>query len=183
MTVTITKINESGFPSIPGDEYLGLTPEEQESFFPSIVQNQPFFIDCLVQSFILQDEEILFKNIQSVNVTFPDYQSLELEIIDDNPLNYVVRIIGNLENLFPGEIFQFLMKNRTIKILPVDSEENWLSIVRWGIPPIRKIILTYNFSIIDEENQQTNITFQQNAYWRFDQSLIDFQQVLAKSKL
>jgi hypothetical protein len=190
MSFVLIQSNLQGFPSnIPGDEYFGLSEEDKNFYFSSITQINNFSVDLTIEYYeeVLNEEQQL--EMQQVGITdisqivFPSVGLYDFEVINDNALEYTIRIFStDVSNFFPGEQFQYFMKNRSIKTLIPPPEGNWLSIVRWQIPSIRRVLLDYSFQV-QLETGSDSFQMNQFAYWSFDQSLIRFQESLVQGKL
>lgn len=189
MPLIKTKTNEVGFLAIPGDDYPGFTEEVQDTYFPSIFQNNQFSIDVEFSYLYIEesvDPEIPNTetpvNILDVNIVLPPYDQVSMTIIDPDPTLYKVRISGSLTGLFPTEIYEYLMRNRSLSQLNPPPSGDWLAIVKWQIPQVRKVTFDYGFVIDLEANPfgvgSIETTYSQIGYWDFSQSLIYFQDSL-----
>lgn len=194
MPLIKTKTNEVGFLVIPGDDYPGFSEEVQDTYFPSIFQNNQFSID--IEFSYLHTEESMDPevpnteiqvNILDVGITLPPYSQVSMTVVDPDPTLYKVRVSGSLTGLFPSEVYEYLMKNRSVKQLNPPPTGDWLAIVGWQIPSIRKVTFDYGFTVSIEPNpydaSPIEVTYSQIGYWDFSQSLTYFQDSLAQGKL
>jgi hypothetical protein len=190
MSFVLIQSNLQGFPAdIPGDEYFGLSAEDKDFYFPSTTQVNNFSVDLTIEYYeeVLNEEQEMEMQqvgvLDVTQVTFPNIGSYGFQVINNNPLQYTLRIFStDVSGFFPGEVFQYFMKNRSVKTLPPPPEGNWLAIVRWQIPPIRRLILDYAFQV-QLETGGDGFQMNQYAYWSFGQSFTRFQQSLAEGKL
>jgi len=92
-----------------------------------------------------------------------------------------IRISGSATGVFVDSYYQFIMKDKSIKILPPNTEEPHLAIVKWS-PPSTKYIydVPYNIKIkytsanTLTETEET-VTILQDIYWNYTASVNGFK--------
>jgi hypothetical protein len=101
----------------------------------------------------------------------------------------IIRISGSATGVFTDSYYQFIMKDKSLKILPVDTEEPYLSIVKWSPPSIKqKLDVPYNIKIkytstsILTETEET-VTILQDIYWSYPPAVAGFKALLAKGTI
>lgn len=92
-----------------------------------------------------------------------------------------------------GEYFEFLMRDKTYKVLPVNTNEDWVAVVKWN-PASQpwESLKTYTFSVkYTYVSGDTNmggdttelITVNQYAYWFWEPSLQSLQRLVSEGDL
>ena len=136
-------------------------------------------------------------NITSINVTLPS--SAEgysdgggIEAIDfPDMLNYTlvdntVSISGRISGLLK-EYYTFVMRDQTVKNLLINNSEDWIAVVKWEVPPIKEIGISYEFTVVYQdslfEEYVENITIPQWIYWRWQESLAAMKAFVAAGEI
>ena len=92
-----------------------------------------------------------------------------------------------------GEYFNFLMRDKTYKALPVDTSEDWVAVVKWN-PATQpwESLKTYQFSVrytyvsadpLMGGETTESITINQYAYWFWEPSLQSLQQLVQEGEI
>jgi hypothetical protein len=77
------------------------------------------------------------------------------------------------------------MKDKSLKILPADTSESVLSIVRWS-PPSTKVlydvpyVINFKYTSLNEGEISSTITILQDIYWAYGPALAGFRNAIAK---
>lgn len=133
-------------------------------------------------------DPILLTSIESPVVisafTFTPYDSgIKCEKLSDDTL----KISGNLGIIFKDSSYNFIMPDRTIKTLPVDTTEKFLTITNWS-PPNQKVRdithslkVTYTSSGVSQTVQSIDIN--QEIHWKYSTAIQGFKDLLAKGTL
>lgn len=174
--IIVTSITSSiGLPTtpIPGDTEPG---ETSGSTFPSVYGGSPFQLNVSFE--VKPDEFSPSYNILSVTSTI-DLTSIGIEVSTASSSSVIIS--GNVVNVFPGEFYKFLLRNRTELNLPPINSEDWVTVTGWGIPTIIETGTTYVFDITyDDLGIPTSISTSstQLFFWSFDSSLNTFKSLI-----
>lgn len=97
-----------------------------------------------------------------------------------------ITISGSPSNVFTDAFYEFKMKDGSIKKLPANTEEAYLSITRWS-PPSTKILEDVPYSISlkykvqgDTAVNEETVTLLQDIYWNYTLSMRSFKTFLSK---
>jgi hypothetical protein len=122
-------------------------------------------------------------DIKSVElISFPSAESQLTRTIVSKTV-FIQGIVASL----PGEQYKFLMRNGSLKILPPNTSEDWLSVVQWSQPPRPwERLNTYTFNITYDlnsfysplTNQQITVPVYQYAYWHWSPALSAFSNLV-----
>jgi hypothetical protein len=93
-----------------------------------------------------------------------------------------VRISGSAQSAFTDSFYQFIMRDKTLKILPVDTTEDYLAIVRWSPPSIKSIDTISNLTLKVDNLTEETIPISQLVQWYYPKAVQGFRNALAKGK-
>lgn len=104
--------------------------------------------------------------------------------------NKIVTISGMTQQVFLDAYYQFLMKDGTIKNLPANTIEDFAALIKWSPPVTKSTTVTHSLTLLIKADPilgtpQTQQTFslQQTVYWKYQQALANFQNLLSKGTL
>lgn len=136
-------------------------------------------------SIVLEEGDSAVYNISNIEVTLPtsaikyDDDDNILDAPVDLGLSYIVAgsmvsISGEIQGLL-NEYYTFVMKDGSVRDLPINNKEAWAAVVKWSVPPRKEVGVSYSFVVtyVDDflvEYQQT-IIIPQWIYWRWQTSL------------
>lgn len=183
MTIKIVKSNASGFPipAIPSryNDIEGATTPV--NVLEGVYENaSAFSVDITIQEEDLSGELPVYIDVP---VT---------QVISSNPPFGItiskqgsnIRISGSPSKIFTDSFYQFVMQDKSVKILPADNTESTLKLIRWS-PPSTKIaydvpyVINFKYSSNGIEIPET-ITILQDIYWDYGVAITEFRNVLAK---
>lgn len=128
--------------------------------------------------------------VSNVTLITPPSSEPGLTLSRVNATTY--RVIGSVSPAV-GEYFNFLMRDKTYKALPVDTSEDWIAVVKWN-PASQpwESLKTYTFSVqytytsqdlMMSVNATESITINQYAYWFWEPSLQSLQQLVQEGEI
>ena len=187
MALRIVKSNASGFPvpAIPSRyndiEGAGMPANALEGAYEDGGQ---FSIDIGIQLGIGIGEEIIYSDVPVTSIVNSNAPSgISISKNGDK-----IRISGSPTQVFTDSFYQFVMKDNTLKVLPSNTTEPILAVVRWS-PPSTKILYdvpyVISFKYMNNLNQQEQetITILQDVYWNYIPALQGFAATLAKGTI
>ena len=144
MTLRVTKSNESGFASPPGDQYAGIAdPLQQQFYLQSVYEGTTFSVDLFFEGVYTDPAEVV-TYLPATNVTFGSPDS-GITITKLN--NSTVRVTGPYSNPFPNTFYRFKMADYSEKILPASTTENWIALLEYNPPTPTFIEKTFNLTV------------------------------------
>lgn len=97
--------------------------------------------------------------------------------------NSVYKVSGRPTGLFVNQVLTFLMTDlKTIKSLPMDTTEEFATVLSWTPPEPKSTVAEYKFTYIIQ-SQTYEKTFTQEAQWRYNTGLQGFRDLLSKGTL
>lgn len=145
MTVRVTKSNESGFSSPPGDQYVGIAdPLQQQFYLQSVYEGVTFSADLVFEGVYTDVATGLLTYLPATNVTFgtPD-SGITITKLNNN----TVRVTGPYSNPFPSTFYRFKMADYSEKILPANTTEDWIALLEYNPPTPTFIEKTFNLTV------------------------------------
>lgn len=98
-----------------------------------------------------------------------------------------IRITGIATNVFEGSVYDFLMPDNTVQSLPMDTNADFLTLIKWSPPAIKYKVVTHTITAnaLDPILGPSIMTFnlEQDVYWQLIPALQAFRSLLAKGKL
>lgn len=161
------------FPSISGDVAPSLMTETN-ILFQSMLENIDFGIN-LSFLYMTNDEVPQQVSISSISMIGPTGT-----YYTNSGSN--VSITGNLSGFF-DEKWDFVMRDRSIKRLPINNTEDWIAVSRWHPASMNQLILNYNFSINLVTNSVVSMNIPQYIYWKWQPSLTKLKQYVAQGEI
>jgi hypothetical protein len=100
---------------------------------------------------------------------------------------YTIRITGTSTNVFEGSVYDFLMPDNTVQSLPMNTDADFLTLIKWSPPAVKYKVVTHTVvaNVIDPLLGPSIMTFnlEQDVYWRLVPALQAFRSLLARGKL
>jgi hypothetical protein len=187
LALRIVKSNAVGFPvpAIPSRyndiEGTGLPANALEGAYEDGGQ---FSIDIGIQLGIGIGEEITYSDVPVTSIVNTNAPSgISISKNGDK-----IRISGSPTQVFTDSFYQFVMKDNTLKVLPSNTTEPILAVVRWS-PPSTKIlydvpyVITFKYMNNLNQQEQETITILQDVYWNYIPALQGFAVALAKGTI
>lgn len=170
MTVRITKSNESGFASPPGDQLAGITdPLQLQLYLQSVYEGSAFSVDLFFEG-VYTDVAGAVTYQPATNVTFSASDGLIFTKLN----NSTVRVSGPYSNPFPSTFYRFKMADYTEKVLPANTTEKWIGLIEYNPPSPTFIEKTFNFTVtipadplVGGQPTTETITMRQWVYWTY----------------
>jgi hypothetical protein len=174
-TRVIINVLETGGGGDPPDQ----DPAGAGLYLPTAYEATPFFavFEFLIEETIIDpvtNEEII--NVYpatkvTTNFNFSQY-SITYTQINAN----TSRIDGPVLNAFPDQFYQFVLPDLSTPILPFDTEEDFLSLIRYKKPSANQILLEYTFEV----NDTFNVSVFQWIIWLFVTAVNNIDALVAR---
>lgn len=189
MTINITLSNPVGFPGLAQND-----PSNPlvQTILPSVYEYGNIFSIDANFTYVPTGEEDPYIDIEldyiSVSTTLSATSTLTVQQVGPKSL----RISGRAIDIFTDAFYQFIMPDNSLKILPPDTTEFFLALVRYSPPGIKRKTVTHtvNYDITYQPNpsdplatgQTINNTtaFTQDIVWNYNIAVQQFNAVLAK---
>ena len=171
MTIRVTKSNESGFATPPGDEYAGVDPLQLQYYLQSAYEGSAFSVDLTLEGAYTDPATELVTYQPATNVTFATQTSgITLTKLNAN----TVRVTGPYANPFPNTFYRFKMADYSVKILPSNTTEKWLGLVEYFPPSPTFIEKTFDLTVtipadplLGGSATTETLTMHQWIYWNY----------------
>lgn len=192
MTINITLSNPVGFPGLTQNDPSN--PLVQTILPPVYEYGNTFSIDANF-TYVPTGEEDPYIDIEldyiSVSTTLSATSTLTVQQIGPKSL----RISGRAIDIFTDAFYQFIMPDNSLKILPPDTTELFLALVRYSPPGVKRKTVTHtvNYDLTYIPNPSgggggggTELTinsttaFTQDIVWNYNIAVQQFNAVLAK---
>lgn len=182
----ITKSNMSGFPTIASrytDPEGGGAPA---NVIDGVYENgDPFSVDILLQE---PDPSTDPPTLLPITITefSADINIAGIKIVKKS--DDTINISGSPSSIFIDSFYQFIMPDKSLKILPADTKETYLSIVKWS-PPSVKYIYDVPYQIkLKYVSTLTGVTIEtltilQDIYWTYPPAVAGFKALLARGTI
>jgi hypothetical protein len=104
--------------------------------------------------------------------------------------NKIVTISGMTQQVFLDAYYQFVMPDGSIEILPANTTKEFAALIKWSPPATKSTTVTHSLTLLIKadpilgtpQSQQT-FSLQQTVYWKYQQSLANFQNLLSRGTL
>ena len=164
----------------------GSPPEEdptnaEELYFPSAYESLDFFVEFefLIEETTEPDEE---EGGEAEVVTFPastvettfDFDAYNITYTSIN--DYTFRIEGPILNVFQDQFYQFVLPDLSTPQLPFDTEEEFLSLIKYQKPASNTIEFEYDFLV----NNTFDVSVYQIIVWRFQTAVNNIANLVSK---
>lgn len=179
--------NESGFPGINENPISGNRIRAAYEYGAAFSIDVHFWEESVDET-----GAITILPITLTEFTFTPYDT-NLKCVKVN--SDTLTISGSIGQTFKDAYYNFIMPDKSVKTLPMDTKEKYLALVKWS-PPNKKqddvthsLTITYKYtpnatsgSILTPTEQivTETKTFVQGIYWSYPIAVGQFQQLLAK---
>jgi len=175
LALSITKSSESGFP----DVYEADPAELQLKIKAVYEYGGPFSVN------------LIFVNTPAVSVQLISFTSTlnGTNVVQSGVNSFTLS--GSAINLFNDAYYQFIMPDKTLKILKADTTETYLSLIKWEPPSVKMLTATHSITYLvtplvpsaEELPYTTTSTFTQDIFWQWRIAIAQFRTVLAKGTI
>lgn len=103
-----------------------------------------------------------------------------------------IEVSGASFNVFPDQVYQFLMPDLSVKQLDPNTTEDFISVVKWVPPSTKYRVVSHKFSVLINYSETTTGSVNRSAIltlvmpqairWEYSSGVNGFRQVLAKSR-
>lgn len=183
--LNIVKSNESGFPGLA----TRYTDPEGGSGVPAnvlqpVYESGDFFsVDVQLRSPVTSTETVTYLAVEITELTpSVNVEGIKVSLISTDTL----RISGSPSSVFVDAYYEFIMKDKSIKKLPANTTEDFLSIIRWSPPSIKLLEdVPYNiklkYKVVGDTvvNEET-LTVLQDIYWSYSTSISNFRSFVSR---
>lgn len=193
MTINITLTNLVGFPGLSQND-----PSNPlvQTILPSIYEyGNTFSIDANF-TYVPTGEEDPYIDIELDYINVITNLSLTSTLTVEQIGLKSLRISGRAIDIFTDAFYQFIMPDNSLKILPPDTKEFFLALVRYSPPGVKRKTVTHsiNYDVTYKPNTSpvgggtpaTELTinnttaFTQDVVWNYNIAVQQFNTVLAK---
>jgi hypothetical protein len=178
MSIIINILETGGGGSPPSSD-----PTDPGLYLPDAYESTPFyaiaefqFQEITINPETLEEIVILTNpfNVTS-NFNFAQY-GMTLTKIND----YTVRVDGPVVNAFPSQYYQFVLPDLTTPILSFNTEEEFLSLIRYQMPSSVTILLSYAFKVYSDSSTFTVAPVNQWINWLFQSAVNNINALIIK---
>lgn len=149
-----------GSPPVSDPDGVGL-------YLPSAYEATEFFavVQFLIEETeidpITEEETVTVTPASSVESDFPfSFYNITYTNINDS----TIRIDGPILNVFQDQFYQFVLPDLTTPVLPFNTEEEFLSLIKYQKPSNNTILFEYEFLI----NEQYDTEVYQWINWKYE---------------
>lgn len=181
MALNITKSSESGFPDVYEADALDLQLKIKAVY----EYGGPFSLNLTIAPTPVQGSAA-----STVTTTLISFTStLDGTNVVQNGGNSFT-LSGSAVNVFNDAYYQFIMPDKTLKILKADTTEEYLSLIRWEPPSVKMLTATHSITYLvtpigvsEDLPYTTTSTFTQDVFWQWRIAIAQFRTVLAKGTI
>jgi len=177
MTVKVTQLNASGFGAVSGDPLSAIAEDGStaySNFIPTVYEAASFSIDLQFEGVYASTAVppvITYQNATAVTLT----TNVEINgLVVSKPNVYTYRISGAWTDAFINSYYQFIMQDYSLKVLPPNTTEDWISLIRYQMPSPTSIQKDIVFSVtippdplVGGAATTENVTMSQWVFWNF----------------
>lgn len=173
-TITISKSNEVGFPDV----------------YEADISDTPLKIKAIYEGGGQFSVDLIFTASPSATIQLTSFTStLNSANVTQSGSN-ALTLSGSAINIFTDAYYQFIMPDKTLKILKADTTEQYLSLIKWEPPSTKMTTVTHSItylvtpvsSVIDIPYTATS-TFTQDIFWQWRTAIAQFRTVLSKGTI
>jgi len=181
LALSIAKSSESGFP----DVYEADSSDTQLKIKAVYEGGGPFSVNLTFAPVPVQGS-----SSSTVTTTLISFTStLDGTSVVQNGSNSFT-LSGAAANVFTDAYYQFIMPDKTLKILKADTTEKYLSLIRWEPPSIKILTATHSITYLvtpsalgEDLPYTTTSIFTQDVFWQWRTAIAQFGTVLAKGTI
>ena len=106
-----------------------------------------------------------------------------------NPNASTIRLTGPASNVFTDTYYQFRMPDGSLKVLPPDTTEKFVGLVKYNMPSPTWTQKSYDFVVTIPANNTMvppmlsyteTVTMTQRYYWTFETAVANVQNLVAR---
>ena len=169
MAILVTQLNKTGLGTPPpGDPVL----EGDINFIPTVFEAAGFSIDLKFEG-VYVDANAVTTYLNAVSVTLTT-SITEFGLTATKVNDYTYRIAGAYTNAFSNSYYQFLMRDLSLKILPPNTTEDFIALIRYKMPSPLSALKEIFFSvtipadpIAGGANTTESVKMSQYVFWNF----------------
>lgn len=186
MALLNSLLNESGFPGI--NENAGAVDSRIKAAYE---YGAAFSID--VNFWDETVDELGLAVITPIIINAFTFTASDSNITCVKKSNDTLTISGKFGETFTDAYYNFLMKDKTVKTLPMNTKEEFLALVKWSPPGVKHLevqhTLSMNYRLVTPpigqgvSNINAQKTFQQGVYWSYPIAVGQFQALVAKGSI
>ena len=183
MALRNSLLNESGFPGI--DEYAGIADSWIKAAYEygaAFSVDVNFWDESVDELGVITNTPIIIDNF-----TFVPYDT-NVKCVKKN--NNTLTISGSIGETFKDSYYQFLMNDKSVKTLPMNTTEKFAAIVKWSPPSTKHVEIVHTLNMtykLDVTTVQPSITvdksFQQGIYWNYGIATNQFRGLVSKGTI
>lgn len=192
MTLKFTETISGSIGNVAGDTNNGTVETWVASnVIPSVLEGSSWSIDIEFYDETVDTATTLVTRTNASNVTC-SYDFAQFGITLSKPNAYTVRLTGPATNVFTDTYYEFRMPDGTIKVLPPDTTETFVGLVKYNMPNPTFTTKSYDFVVTIPANNTMvpplltytqTVTLSQKFYWSFSTAVANVQSLVAKGTL
>lgn len=143
MAIRITKSNQSGFSSVPGDETNEV--EDLNNYLPTVLEETTFSIDLTFDG-KYSDGVSGFTYLPATNNT-SSFGWGAIGLTYTKISASVARISGPITSPFTNQYYRFVLPDLSLQVLPKDTTTPFFSLEKYQMPSPVSIMKTYTINV------------------------------------
>lgn len=182
--------NESGFPGIDENSVIGNRIKAVYEYGATFSVDVHFWEESVDEL-----NAITIIPITITEFTFSPYDT-NIKCVKKN--SDTLTISGSIGQTFKDAYYNFIMPDKSVKTLPMDTKEKYLALVKWSPPSTKRddvthlLTIAYKYTpttatgttlIPTEQSITETKTFVQGIYWSYPIAVGQFQSVLSKGTI
>lgn len=189
MPIVIKETISGSIGNVRGDTNVGtVTTWAAANIIPSVVEGAAWSIDIEFYDETVDTATALVTRTNASNVT-TTYDFSQYGITLTKPNAYTVRLTGPASNVFPNTYYQFRMPDGSLKVLPPDTTEKFVGLVKYNMPTPTFTTKSYDFVVTIPANNTMvpplltytqTVTMTQNFYWTVETAIANIQTLVAR---
>lgn len=148
MAVRISKSNQSGFSSVPGDETSSLI--DLNNYLPTVLEETSFSIDLTFDGKYSDGLTGFTYSPATNNTTSFDWAAIGLTYTKISAS--VARISGPVTSPFTNQYYRFVLPDLSLQILPKDTTTPFFSLEKYQMPSPVSLMKTYTINVTIPED-------------------------------
>jgi len=142
MAIRITKSNQSGFSSVPGDETNSL--EDLNNYLPTVLEETAFSIDLTFDGAYTNLGATTYLPATNNTSSF-GWSAIGLTYTKISAS--VARISGPITSPFTNQYYRFVLPDLSLQVLPKDTTTPFFSLEKYQMPSPVRLMKTYTFNV------------------------------------
>lgn len=149
---------------------------------PSVYEGSPFSLTLTFTKFIGSDEngdpaDFVIKNVNCLTSLSNFGASIT------KTTNTSFSLSGSYFGVIEGAIYNFVMRDGTVRQLPANTTEDYRAIIKFRLPSILVDVLEVNFSVTVDDGEGgefiENVTMEQYVHYSYTTSVSQFRNLVA----